>query len=195
MSEIFSAEYWNQRYQQDNTPWDMGTPSPPLMAFCAGLPDKDIRILIPGGGSSSDAGKLWDEGFTQVFVLDWSAESLKDFQVKFPDFPSSHLLHQNFFEHSDTYDLILEQTFYCALPPDKRDDYVRKVHSLLLGGGELVGVLFDFPLSEAGPPFGGSESEYRERFAPFFEIVTLERCRNSIPPRAGKELFVRMVNE
>lgn len=191
-SDIFRPGFWDNRYAEGSAGWDMGTPSPPLMEYCATLPDKDIRILIPGGGSSADAGKLWHEGFTQVFVLDWSAESLKGFLAKYPDFPITHLLNEDFFAHPGKYDLVLEQTFYCALPPSMRDDYVRKMAEILRPGGILAGVLFDFPLTEAGPPFGGSEEEYRQRFSGLFEIRKMERCRNSIPPRAGRELFIEL---
>lgn len=188
---IFRPDYWDQRYANGTAGWDMGTASPPLMEYCRALPDRNIRILIPGGGSSADAGVLWHEGFRQVFVLDWSEESLKGFQSKFPDFPSSNLLHENFFAHGQKYDLVLEQTFYCALPPEMRDDYVYKMANILQPGGIIAGVLFDFPLSETGPPYGGCEAEYLQRFSPYFEILHLEPCRNSIPPRAGRELFVQ----
>jgi thiopurine S-methyltransferase len=51
-------------------------------------------------------------------------------------------------------------------------------------------VLFDFPLSTEGPPFGGSREEYLQRFSPFFELKLLEKCYNSIAPRMGRELFI-----
>jgi SAM-dependent methyltransferase len=95
----------------------------------------------------------------------------------------------DFFDHQDSYDLILEQTFFCALSPSLRNDYVTHMHRLLKSGGKLVGLLFQFPLTESGPPFGGSATEYLDRFEPLFSIQTLETCYNSIPPRQGNELF------
>ena len=52
-----------------------------------------------------------------------------------------------------------------------------------------MGVLFTFPLTEAGPPFGGSIAEYEERFSHPFVLETLEKSALSIPPRADKEVF------
>lgn len=60
---------------------------------------------------------------------------------------------------------------------------------LLKPGGRLAGLLFDFPLTDKGPPFGGNAEEYRALFHPFFKIKVLERANNSIAPRKGKELF------
>lgn len=187
--DIFNSEYWNQRYADGTTRWDMRSPSPPLQEYCAGISDKSLQILIPGAGSSHDAGKLYDEGFSGVFVVDWSENALKDFGAIYPSFPSDHLICSNFFEIEGNYDLILEQTFFCALPPALRPDYVRKMHSLLKPDGKLAGVWFNFPLTAEGPPFGGSEAEYRDLFKDHFQFEILEPCRNSIPPRAGSELF------
>jgi len=64
------------------------------------------------------------------------------------------------------------------------------MYDLLKVGGKLVGVLFDFPLTSDGPPFGGSLGEYLSAFSKQFEIKVLKRCHNSIKPRQGRELFI-----
>ena len=63
------------------------------------------------------------------------------------------------------------------------------MNDLLVRKGKLVGLLFDFELTEKGPPFGGSSTEYLNLFAEKFKNITLERCYNSIKPRNGNELF------
>ena len=63
------------------------------------------------------------------------------------------------------------------------------MHDLLLAGGKLVGLLFDFELSEDGPPFGGDEAHYRKLFEPVFKRFSIEKAHNSIEPRQGKEFF------
>ncbi len=63
------------------------------------------------------------------------------------------------------------------------------MHGLLADNGKLVGVLFDFELTENGPPFGGSIVEYISLFYETFLITILEKCYNSIKPRQGTELF------
>lgn len=61
--------------------------------------------------------------------------------------------------------------------------------SLLNPKGKLAGLLFDFPLTTEGPPFGGSATEYLNLFSDKFTIKTLEKAHNSIKPRQNKELF------
>ncbi|MCK5638563.1 MAG: SAM-dependent methyltransferase, partial [Flavobacteriaceae bacterium] len=82
------------------------------------------------------------------------------------------------------------QTFFCSLSPELRSNYVEKMASLLNDNGKLIGLLFDFPLTEEGPPYGGSLSEYMNSFSKEFNTITLERCYNSIKPRDGRELFI-----
>lgn len=182
------AHYWEQRWEGGDTPWDMGGASPALVHYCAQLADKDISILIPGAGSGYEVDWLWENGFHGVMVADWSQTALDQIRQRLPGFPAGQAVGIDFFQLQGQYDLILEQTFFCAIPPSQRPAYAIKMFSLLRQGGTLAGLLFDFPL-EGGPPFGGSIAEYQELFGRLFEIKTLARCYNSIPPRAGKELF------
>lgn len=188
-------DYWTSRYHDSNTPWDMGSASPPLTGFLQKLTAKAQRILLPGAGNAYEAEWLWHNGFTNVFVMDISAEPLQNLKKRVPDFHESQLLHTDFFKHHGPYDLIVEQTFFCALDPALRPDYVKQMHKLLKPGGQLFGVLFYFPLTEEGPPFGGSAPEYRQLFEKHFKLHRLERCYNSIEPRAGSELFFRAIRK
>ncbi len=77
-----------------------------------------------------------------------------------PTFPDSYLIHKDFFELQTKFDLILEQTFFCALNPILRPKYVQKMSELLNAKGKLVGLLFNVPLNEGHPPFGGDKKEY-----------------------------------
>jgi hypothetical protein len=62
--------------------------------------------------------------------------------------------------------------------------------SILNPKGKIAGLLFEFPLTSEGPPFGGSKEEYNTLFQKDFNIVTMEMAYNSITPRKNKELFV-----
>jgi len=99
------------------------------------------------------------------------------------------LIQKDFFNHTKKYDLIIEQTFFCALHPSLRKKYVKKMASLLEKKGKLVGLLFDFELTTQGPPFGGSKAEYQKRFSKYFKIKVLEKSHNSIKSRSERELF------
>lgn len=182
--------YWTQRYRQHQTGWDLGQVSPPLKAYINQLPDKNLTILIPGSGNSYEAAYLYNLGFKKVYIVDISEAPLKDFARKNPQFPEKQMFNMDFFDLNGTYDLILEQTFFCAVSPELRTRYAEKVLSLLRPGGKLVGVLFDDPLYDDHPPFGGSREEYLTYFSPRFQVRKFERCDNSVKPRMDRELFM-----
>lgn len=185
----FNREYWDNRYCENETPWDIGYVSTPIKTYIDQLKDKSAKILIPGGGNSYEAEFLWKYGFKNTYILDFAKQPLYNFKKRVIDFPEEQLLNNDFFEIKETFDLILEQTFFCAINPELRIDYVEQMFKLLKPKGKLVGLLFQFPLSESGPPFGGNISEYRELFKKKFEIRTLEIAINSVKERQGKELF------
>jgi thiopurine S-methyltransferase len=168
----------------------MGCVSPPIKTYIDHLNNKNITILIPGAGNSYETEFLFNAGFKNITVLDIARQPLINLKKRIPSFPASNLIHENFFEHKKKYDLILEQTFFCSLNPELRDNYVKKMSELLNENGKIAGLLFDFPLNDEGPPFGGSIDEYQNRFSKYFTIKTMARCYNSIKPRQGSELFI-----
>lgn len=180
--------YWHARWVENNTPWDMGSACPALTNYLEQLKSKDIRILIPGAGGAHEAIWLWENGFKNFVVLDWSEKAFDGLLAKLPQLKEKHIAVADFFEFEGEFDLIIEQTFFCALPPAKREAYVEKMYSLLAPGGTLAGLLFDIPLDQ-GPPFGGDTELYHGLFSEKFEIKTMNACYNSIEPRAGRELF------
>lgn len=184
-----NADYWDYRYKNNDTGWDLGNISPPLKAYIDQLKDKLVRILIPGGGNSYEAEYLFKKGFKNVFVIDLSETALHHLKLRVPEFPSNQLLHKNFFDLDMTFDLILEQTFFCAIDPSLRQHYVIKMNELLSNDGKLVGLLFNVPLYTDRPPFGGSKSEYKTRFESYFEIIVMETAYNSHESRKDRELF------
>lgn len=184
--------YWSNRYQACETGWDIGSISTPLKEYINQLPEsaKNSRILIPGAGNAHEAEYLWQKGFRHVFVADIASEPLQNLQNRIPDFPESQLLETDFFHLSGSFDLVIEQTFFCALHPDLRMDYARKMHELIITGGKLAGVLFNAPMNSDRPPFGGHMEEYRRYFDPYFRYKHFSPCYNSIKPRQGNELFI-----
>ena len=181
--------YWENRYENNDAVWDAGRITTPLKDYFDQLKDKSIQILIPGGGNSYEFEYLVNKGFEKVFVLDFATTPLANIKKRLPQIDASQLIEADFFEHEGQYDLIIEQTFFCALEPRLRKKYVTKMASLLQPGGKLAGLFFQFPLTEVGPPFGGSATEYTALFENNFTLNVLETAHNSIPPRKGNELF------
>ncbi|MCA0238713.1 MAG: TPMT family class I SAM-dependent methyltransferase [Bacteroidetes bacterium] len=195
MSNHLNESYWETRWQNAETRWDLHAVSPPLAAYIDQIPasQRHLRILIPGCGNGYEAIYLLQKGFTQVTMLDIAPTAVEQLRrrldAEVPDWQGSlRLICGDFFEQEGPYDLILEQTFFCALSPTLRRDYVLKMSELLASGGKLAGLLFDVHF-EGGPPFGGHREEYIPLFEASLHILTMEPCYNSAAPRAGSELF------
>ncbi|MEZ4883697.1 MAG: SAM-dependent methyltransferase [Chitinophagales bacterium] len=190
-----TKDYWNKRYLNGETQWDIGYISEPFKHYFDQLTNKNLHILVPGAGNAHEVEYLFVNGFKNVFLLDWSLKALQNFQSRIPDFPVSQLINADFFQHEGQYDLMIEQTFFCALNPSLRKKYAQHSHQLLKNEGKIVGLLFNIPLNDDHPPFGGKKEEYISYFEDYFNIQIMEPCYNSILPRANSELFVKMVKK
>jgi len=190
MEVQLDESFWNARYVLGETAWDMGQVSTPIKTYIDQLPDKTIKVLVPGAGNAWEAAYLWDLGFRNVWICDIAIEAIENFKKRRPEFPSDQLIHSDFFQLEGTFDLVLEQTFFCAIDPSLRLSYAEKMSHILNVGGSLAGVFFDIPENPNPPPFGGNAEEYRILFSPYFKEVHIETCYNSIKPRDGREVFV-----
>ncbi len=188
---MIDKNFWEERYRQKNTGWDTGRITTPIKEYLEQIKDRSISVLIPGCGNAHEAEWMLENGFTHITLIDISALLVNDLKAKFSKFPAENLtiLNTDFFALTGQFDLIIEQTFLCALPPEKRGEYAKKIAELLKPEGKLVGVLFARSFT-GGPPFSGSIKEFRELFEEKFTILKLEACYNSIPPRKGSEAFV-----
>lgn len=190
---FLDESYWDNRYKQHTDAWDLGEVSPPIQTYFENIHDKSLRILIPGGGNSYEAEYLFNAGFQNVYVLDISRTALQNIKCREPLFPENQLIHSDFFKLDMTFDIIIEQTFFCALNPDLRGQYVLKMNALLAPKGVLVGVLFKLPINRIEPPFGGNKQLYIKLFGPLFDVKIMDDCYNSVHSRKGNELFFKLL--
>jgi hypothetical protein len=188
MTKKMNKDYWEDRYKSNEIGWDVGTITTPLKEYVDQIEDKELKILIPGAGNGHEFDYLIEKGFSNITVIDIAEQPLESLKKRNPTY-TKNFIKDDFFNLDKTFDLVIEQTFFCALNPELRAKYVKQMHSLLEENGKIVGLLFDFPLTEVGPPFGGSKIEYLNLFSKKFKIKTLERAYNSIKPRKDKELF------
>lgn len=188
-------QFWDERYASGKTGWDIGYASTPLTTYIDQLHDPNINMLIPGAGNGYEVVYLLKKGFKNLTVIDISASAINNIAGKLPEGHSVKLIRGDYFDHLGMYDVILEQTFFCALLPGLRKEYVSHSHSLLKDQGYIVGLLFNTIFNREGPPFGGSQEEYRALFQKIFNIRYCDPCYNSIPPRAGSELFIKFIKK
>lgn len=192
MSSNLDKDFWNSRYENGETGWDLGDASPPLKRYIDRLEHKDMAILIPGCGNAYEAEYLIRKGFNNITLIDLSETLTQQLKEKFNNNESIKIICGNFFDLEGQFDLILEQTFFCAIDPTLRPNYVVKSHSLLNSSGRLAGLLFNKYFEKEGPPFGGDKPEYIALFSKHFSIISMDTAPDSITPRAGNELFIEL---
>jgi SAM-dependent methyltransferase len=174
--------------------WDLGGASPPLVAALgrgeAGPPG---RALVPGCGRGHDVRLLAAHGFDATGV-DFAARAVREARrlARAAGQPGLRFERRDLFRlprsFEGAFDLVFEQTCFCAVHPSRRDEYVRAVHRVLRPGGLLLGLFFVIR-PEEGPPFGTTPAEVRVRFAGT-GLFALERARTpaeSVPARQGRE--------
>lgn len=180
-----NKEFWEEKYANQSTGWDLGEVSPPLKAYFDQLTNKDISLLIPGCGFGHEAIYLHQQGFTNITVIDLVGDAL---QYMKENAPSVQCIEGDVFDLNATFDIIIEQTLFCAINPSLREKYVMKMSQLLSNKGKYVGLLFNREF-DGGPPFGGNINEYAVYFSSNFSEFTMETCYNSASPRLGNEVF------
>jgi SAM-dependent methyltransferase len=185
-------DFWENRWQKGETGWDLHGVSPAIKKYIDTLADKTLRILIPGCGNAYEAEYLLQQGFTHITVID-IAPSLTDALINknkaAVEAGTLTVICGDFFAHQGQYDVIIEQTFFCAISPTLREAYAQHMNKLLAPKGKLVGLLFNTAFA-GGPPFGGDIEEYFDYFEKHFGQVSMEPCEDSIAPRAGKEVWI-----
>jgi len=190
MLKNLDAQYWNERHKNEDTPWCLRDVSPPLKAYFDQLENKSLSILIPGAGHHYEAQYLLDNGFTNVTICDVSSYALDNIKRILGEPQGLKYINEDFFLIEDKFDLIIEQTFFCAIDPTLRNKLIDKISNILSPGGKWVGVLFASEFPKAGPPFGGNLEEYKYLLSKYLSINKISMCYNSTPPRKGNELFM-----
>ena len=184
--------YWENQWQNKETGWDIGYSSPAIEAYILQYTNKEAKILIPGCGNAYEVQFLWDLGFRNITVIDIAPNAVQILKNKYKHLEGVSIICEDFFNHIGNYDLVLEQTFFCAIPTLLRSKYAEKMHELLNENGRIIGVMFNKNFEKKGPPFGGSIAEYQFIFKKYFEILKMEECYNSIEPRLGSEIFINL---
>lgn len=185
-------KYWQTQWEKEKTGWDIGYSSPAIEEYIMQYTNKESRVLIPGCGNAYEVEFLWNLGFRNITVLDIAPTAVEILKTKYKEMKGVSVICEDFFYHHGNYDLIIEQTFFCALNPDLRTQYAEKMHELLNHNGRIIGVMFYKIFEKEGPPFGGSIAEYQSIFSKYFEIQKMEECYNSIEPRKGSEIFINL---
>jgi SAM-dependent methyltransferase len=184
-------EYWENRYQTQDMPWEKGEPSPGLVDFLAA--EKGLArgsVCVPGCGTGHDA-REWARAAFNAYGFDIAPSAV---QLAVEKTASAELAAR--FVRADflrdeppmLFDWVFEHTLFCAIQPDEREAYAQAVLRWLKPDGQYLAVNYLIP-DKDGPPFGTTREELWQRFSPHFDLVR-EWVPRSYPNRTGLELML-----
>jgi methyl halide transferase len=186
----YSREDWQGHYESNDLGWDLGHVAPPFAKLWEEEKLPVGKALVPGCGRGHEVIFLAENGF-EVTAIDFSKGAVTYLESALDERSlSGRVLHQDFFcldnSHDGIYDLVLEQTFFCAIAPRQRKDYVLNVMRILKPGGILVGLFYQTD-KEGGPPYNTTREDIEVNFAKNFKIQELNKTSLSAEQRKDKE--------
>lgn len=189
-------DFWEARYAEGHTPWDLGRPSEPVRRLLERhFPPPGARVLVPGCGHGHEALLLAGRGY-RVTALDLVAAPVEALRRAARQRGLDvEALAADFFAWAEgrrgAFDVFLEQTFLCALEPTLRGDYERLARQVLRPGGRLLAVFMEVPW-EDGPPWSIPPVLVRELFAPAHWSLEAVEPVPANPERPGPEYLAAL---
>lgn len=160
-----TPEFWQQRFESGQTPWDRGAVNPQLLRWLESGLLAPCRILVPGCGSGHEVAELASRGF-EVVGLDYAAAAVERARARLATLEPgvrarAGVVHADALEWQPErpFDAIYEQTCLCALYPDHWGAYAGQLHRWLAPGGRLFALFVQIPRPGAaegliqGPPY------------------------------------------
>lgn len=172
MSHPSQPQFWDERYKSGTTPWDFGGVPQRLREYLTAHRDGGCA-LIPGCGSGREIAAFAHAGY-EVTAIDFAESAVALARANVGSVLAERVLLGDFFTHdfsSAPFDVIYERTFFCAIMPDQRESYVRRMTQLLKPGAALVG-LFYLGEERGGPPFALNETDHDALFRGKFLLAT-----------------------
>ncbi|MEN3276901.1 MAG: hypothetical protein V7631_2691 [Massilia sp.] len=180
--------FWDERFEQGVTPWDLGGVPGALRDFTACTPGPKT-VLIPGCGNGYELAYLAAAGW-DAFAIDFSPAAVaRARQVAGPWAP--RVVEADFFawEPPRPLDLVYERAFLCAMPPAMWPQVAARWAALLAPDGLLAGFFF-LGATPKGPPFGIARADLEALLAPHFELVGEAPVADSLPVFEGRERWM-----
>ncbi len=213
-----TAEFWDQRFEAEFTPWDRGGVPGQLSAWLQTLEpgnqgttqgsDPDRRqplagvrplgrtpvsrfstVLIPGCGAGYELQAFCQAGCNAT-AIDFSPAAVVAAQQVVGPW-RKHVVQADFFEYAPAQplDLVYERAFLCAMPRDMWPRVVQRWADLLPEDGLLLGYFF-FDANPKGPPFGADRQQLEQLMSAHFTKEWDEPVSDSIPVFQGKERWM-----
>jgi len=180
-----SPSFWDDRYKVGKTPWDFHGVPARLRVFLNEA--RGSRVFIPGCGSGHEIAAFLEAGCS-VTALDFS-EAAVALACALPGNEEALILQDDFFTcplRRESFDIVYERTFLCALNPSRWREYVDRMQHLLRPGGLLSGFFF-YGEEPEPPPYPLTIPMACSLFDNSFRQIRDEPVRDSLPLFRGRE--------
>ena len=191
---VNTAEFWEACYETQMDNWDIGGPTPVFERLSTEIPTGVMSVI--GCGRGYDAVTFAKAGF-DVTAIDFARTAvLSTREIAREENTDLTVLSEDIFDLPEElygkFDYVLEYTCFCAISPIRRFEYDRVIWQLLKPGGKLLGLFFplDKEVSEGGPPWGVDISELHKLFNLHWDLEAEEMPKESIGPRADREVLM-----
>ena len=185
---------WQNAYEKRETPWEKGQPHPAIVDFLATNGPLNGEIFAPGCGSGHDVRAL-STPENHVLGIDLAPFAIEKAR-SFPKVGNEEYRLADLFalppDLDGKFDVVFEHTCFCAIDPQRREDYVDAIVRLLKPGGLFLAIFFldpDLGEGEKGPPFPVTKEELGQRFGSKFEVESEWTPRRTHAGREGRELM------
>lgn len=191
MDDVNSPDKWDRDYARGTDGWDLGRPTPAFQELLSSGRLKPGRIIVPCAGRGYDARLFARNGF-RVTAVDFADRPIQEMQRLATSDAPIEILQADMFAlpsaFDGSFDYVLEYTCFCAINPQRREQYADLVARLLKPQGIHIHLAFPLDAREGGPPFAVTSHEIIERFEKRgFKLIHRELPGASVSPRRGRE--------
>ena len=176
-NNVNSPQKWEADYERRTDGWDLSGPTPVFKRLASDRKLTPGRMIVLGAGRGHDAREFARHGF-EVTAVDFAPRAAHEMHRLADPAAPVQILQQDLFTLSPaldhSFDYVLEYTCFCAIDPQRREDYADLVGRLLKPGGIYIDLAFPLDGRQGGPPFAVSESEIIRLFqGRGFELLSL----------------------
>lgn len=191
MTDSNAPLFWDEKYQANDFPWDLGKAAPVFERLVKNGQVPAGQLMVLGAGRGFDARLFARHGF-QVTAVDFAPHAIQALQaLNDPQFPVE-IVQSDFFELPATfngrYTTVIDYTSFCAILPQRRGEYADLVKRLLAPQGSYITLAFPIGTRAGGPPFTVQPEAIIALFAERgFSLTHREAPTDSVPERRPYE--------
>ena len=194
MKNVNKLDFWEDIYKKDDIGWDLNGPTPTFEKIASKL--KPGKVIILGCGRGHDAITFARFGF-EVTAVDFAPSAISYLKsLCIMKNVKVNIIQNDIFllgrSLNNYFDYVIEQTCYCAIDPNRREQYERLIYRILKPDGCLIGLWYpiDKPFKIEGHHGEFSISNLKDIFKKNWKIIEESFSELSVEKRKKREKLI-----